>query len=212
VQYATINNFKVLSTWFPRKAIHKGTWRIPGTNNTNQTDHILVSKRWATDTENVHTYRGANSDSDHFLVEAKLKQKIALMTRNGMNNRKRWNVDKFDETDVKRHYQEEIQQKLQKKKKPPSNDIEEEWMCIKETLITSAQDIIGEKQCERNEEWCDHECREMVEVKREARLKCIQHSTRANREDYNRKRIAAYRVCRKKKRELLKTSRTSYQE
>jgi len=73
VQYVAINNFKILSTWFPRKDIHKGTWRIPGTNDTNQTDHILVSKMWATDIENVRTYRGANSDSDHFLVGARLK-------------------------------------------------------------------------------------------------------------------------------------------
>ena len=36
-------------------------------------------------------------------------------------------------------------------------------------------------------------------------MKCIQRSTRANQEDYNRKRIAASRVCHKKKRELLKT-------
>jgi len=78
-------------------------------------------------------------------------------------------------------------------------------MCIKETLITSAQDIIGEKQHKRNEEWYDQECREIIEVKREARLKCIQCSTRANQEDYNRKRIAAARVCHRKKRELLKT-------
>ena len=54
VQYATINWFKVLSTWLSRKDIHKGTWKIPGTNNdTNQIDHILVSKRWASDIENV---------------------------------------------------------------------------------------------------------------------------------------------------------------
>ena len=103
VQYATINNFKFLSTWYPRKDIHKGTWKIPGTNNTNQIDHILVSKRWATDIENVHTYRGANSDSDHFLVGARLKDKITLTTRNRTEDRKRWNVDKFDETDVE-HY------------------------------------------------------------------------------------------------------------
>jgi endonuclease/exonuclease/phosphatase family metal-dependent hydrolase len=96
VQYATINNFKVLSTWFPRKDIHKETWRIPGTDDTNQTDHILVSKKWATDIENVRTYRGANSDSGHFLVGARLKQKIALMTRNRIDNCKSWNVDKFD--------------------------------------------------------------------------------------------------------------------
>ena len=74
----------------------------------------------------------------------------------------------------------------------------------KETLNTSAQDIIGEKQDERNEEWYDHECREITEVKREARLKCIQRSTRTNQEDYNRKRIVPARVCRRKERDLLK--------
>jgi hypothetical protein len=96
-----------------------------------------------------------------------------------------------------------MQRKLQRK--PPSNDIAEEWTCIKETLITSAQDILGGKQHERNEQWYDQECREIIEVKREARLKSIQRSTRANREDYNRKRIAAARVRRRKKKELLKT-------
>jgi len=79
VQYATINNFKVLSTWYPRKDIHKGTWKIPGTNDINQIDHIIVSKRWATDIENVRTYRRVTSDSDHFLVEARLKQKVTLI-------------------------------------------------------------------------------------------------------------------------------------
>jgi hypothetical protein len=88
-----------------------------------------VSKRWATDIENVQTYRGANSDSDQFLVGARLKQRIALITRNRTEIRKRWNVDKFDETDVECYYQQEVKWKLQER--PPSNDIEEEWTCIK---------------------------------------------------------------------------------
>jgi len=75
VQYATINNFKVLSTWYPRKDIQKGNWKIPGTNDINQIDHILVSKRWATNIEDVRTYRGATSDSDHFLVELDLNRR-----------------------------------------------------------------------------------------------------------------------------------------
>jgi hypothetical protein len=123
VQYATTKNFKVLSTWYPRKEIHNGTWKIPGTKDTNQIYHRLVSKRWATDVENIRTYRGANSNSDHFLVGARLKQKIALIIRNGIENRKRQNIDKLDETEVQGHYQQEIQKKLQGK--PPSNDIEE---------------------------------------------------------------------------------------
>jgi len=44
----------------------------------------------------------------------------------------------------------------------------------------------------------------MIKAKREARLKCIQRNTRANQEQYNRKRIAAARVCCRKKREALK--------
>jgi len=106
-----------------------------------------VSKRWATDIENIRTYRGANSDSDHFLVGERLKQKIALITRNKIENRKRWNIDKLDETEVQRHHQQVIQKELQGK--PPSNDIEEEWTYIKEAIITSAQNIVGEKQNER---------------------------------------------------------------
>ena len=118
-----------MSTWYPRKDIHKGTWKIPGTNDANQIDHVLVYKRWATDIENVRKYREANSDSDHFLVGAKHKQRIALITRNRTENRKRWNTYKFDETDVERYYQQEVQWKLQEKL--PSNDREEEWTCIK---------------------------------------------------------------------------------
>jgi adenine specific DNA methylase Mod len=47
-------------------------------------------------------------------------------------------------------------------------------------------------------------CREIIEDKREDTLKCIQRITGANQEEYNRKRIAADRVCRRKKREVLK--------
>ena len=49
----------------------------------------------------------------------------------------------------------------------------------------------------------DQEGREIIEIKREARLKCLQRNTTANQEDYNRKRIAAARVCRRKKREVI---------
>jgi hypothetical protein len=100
VQYAIINNFRVLSTWCSRNDIHKGTWKILGTNDITQIDHIIISKRWATYIENVQIYRGATSDSDHFLVGARLKQKITLVIRNRTECRKRWNVEKFDETDV----------------------------------------------------------------------------------------------------------------
>ena len=44
----------------------------------------------------------------------------------------------------------------------------------------------------------------MIKEKRDARLKCIQRIKRANREEYNMKRISAATVGRRKKREALK--------
>ena len=124
------------------------------------------------------------------------------MIRNRTECHKRQNVEKFDETDVEHQYQQEVQWKLQGK--PPSNNIEQEWKYIKEMLTTSAQYIIGEKLNERDKEWYDQQCQEIIEIKREARLKCLQRNTRANQEDYNRKRIAADRVCRRKKSQVTK--------
>jgi len=39
------------------------------------------------------------------LVGARLKYRKTLITRNRTENRKRWNADKFDETDVECYYQ-----------------------------------------------------------------------------------------------------------
>jgi hypothetical protein len=87
---------------------------------------------------------------------------LDLNRRNRTGNRKRWNVDKFYETVVERYYQQEVQWKLQEK--PPSNDTKEEWTCIKETLITTVQSIIGEKQYERNKHWFDEVSGSHIEV------------------------------------------------
>jgi hypothetical protein len=59
-------------------------------------------------------------------------------------------------------------------------------------------------RCIYNDKWYDQECQEIIEAKRKARLKCIQCNTRANQEEYSQKRIAAARVCHRKKRDILK--------
>lgn len=57
-----------------RKDIHKGTLVIPGSNTTNQIDHVLFKEKHSDLITKVGTYGSTDSDSDHFLVEEKLKQ------------------------------------------------------------------------------------------------------------------------------------------
>lgn len=56
--------------------MHKGPWKSPDGKTINQIDHVLVDKRYASHILDVRTKRGANIDSDHFLVIAKVRAKI----------------------------------------------------------------------------------------------------------------------------------------
>ena len=92
-ELATTNNLLIKSTFFDHKRIHKGTWKIPGTQETNQIDHVLVSKRYGSSVIDVKSARGPNCDSDHYMVRIKMKDKLAKVHRMESNKRIKWNVD-----------------------------------------------------------------------------------------------------------------------
>ena len=73
IQFAVLRNIIVGSTLHPHKDIHKSTWRSPDGVTFNQTNHLLIERRHKSNLMNVRSYRGANIDSDHYLVNADLR-------------------------------------------------------------------------------------------------------------------------------------------
>ncbi|XP_063932650.1 craniofacial development protein 2-like [Zophobas morio] len=76
IEFAEENKMVVKSTFFAQKEIYKGTWMSPDGKTVNQTDHILVERRDAQLITRLRSYRGAEANSDHFLVRSDLKQEI----------------------------------------------------------------------------------------------------------------------------------------
>jgi endonuclease/exonuclease/phosphatase family metal-dependent hydrolase len=58
------------------KRIHLQTWHSLGGHTFNQIDHCLIDGRHSSDVIDVMARRGANIDSDHFLVVIKLRARI----------------------------------------------------------------------------------------------------------------------------------------
>jgi len=66
------------STMFPYRNIHKYTWTSPDCKTHNQTDHVLIDRRWHSSVLDVRSFRRADCDTDHYLVIAKVRERLAV--------------------------------------------------------------------------------------------------------------------------------------
>ena len=76
--FATSKNLAVKSTMFPHRNILKYTWTSPDGQTHNQIDHVLIDRRWHSSILDVRSFSEADSDTDHYLVAAKVRERLAV--------------------------------------------------------------------------------------------------------------------------------------
>jgi endonuclease/exonuclease/phosphatase family metal-dependent hydrolase len=81
VNFATSKNLVVKSTMFKHRKIHKYPWTSPEGNTHNQIDRILIDRRRHSSILDVRSFRGADCDTGHYLVVAKVREKLAVSKR-----------------------------------------------------------------------------------------------------------------------------------
>lgn len=119
-------------------------------NTKNQIDHILIDKRHASSIQDVRSYRGADVDSDHYLVKAKLKQKLAVKVRGNAEKRKRYNEEQLKD-DVKRmEYERQVGGGLESNRKAVT--VNKSWRVIREAITNAAQQVLEERKKETDKE------------------------------------------------------------
>jgi hypothetical protein len=86
IDFCTQNGLVIGGTMFVHKRIHKITWESPDGVTKNQIDHISISNKWKKSLLNIRSYCGADIDSDHHLVMAEVKMKVARVKHNHDSN------------------------------------------------------------------------------------------------------------------------------
>jgi hypothetical protein len=112
VNFATSKNLIIKSTTFPHCDIHKHTWTSPDDVTHNQTDHVLRDKKKRHSSIlllEIRSFRGADCDTDHYLVVAKLRDRVSVSKRARQKfNLERFDLKKLNDVEVKEKYQVEI--------------------------------------------------------------------------------------------------------
>jgi hypothetical protein len=75
---ATSINLIVKSTMFLHRNIHKYIWASPDGNTHNRIDNILIDWRRHSSILDVRSFKAADCDTDHYLVVAKIRERIAV--------------------------------------------------------------------------------------------------------------------------------------
>ena len=224
VDFCALNGLSIGGTLFPHKSVHKGTWISPDGVTENQIDHILISQRWRTSLQDVRVKRGATIGSDHHLVVASLKIKLAAK-KPITNTRRKFDVMKLRDPDTKQTFQIELQNRfeslfLQEEEEEVRNlsgdgdawaqdiDINALWKKTKKILVDTCRSVLG---CMKRtqKEWLSDETYRKVEERRKAKQVLNVARTRQGKREANRyyseKNREVKKSCRRDKMNLIES-------
>jgi len=185
------------------------TWKIPGSTEVNQIDHLLVSARHASSVIDVRNCRGANCDSNHYLVKAKVRERTSRGWKHRAGcGRKKWNSELITSPEGKMRYQASLVKKLEEIKTMESGslDMNKMWNGVKETIIAAGEEVMGTTTIQRrNVEWFDGECREKIAKKNEARRRMVQKKYRVAMRNIRNYRKKLRRSAKRKRKNIYRS-------
>uniref|UniRef100_A0A8D9E7Z9 Craniofacial development protein 2 n=1 Tax=Cacopsylla melanoneura TaxID=428564 RepID=A0A8D9E7Z9_9HEMI len=201
INFALGNNIIIASTKFEHKNIHKGTWVAPNGTTVNQIDHIAIQKRFINSIKDVRTYRGADCDSDHFMVVARMNIKLKKMNR-GNHKKMNFCVSNFNDMGTRERYVTAIETRIaQEPTEEVQGSVNENWKDIREAIHEVSRSTLNKRR-KKNKCWFNEACTAKVEERKAAKLRWLDDGGNETiKQEYYRIRRETQRFIRRTKRE-----------
>ncbi|KAG7296948.1 hypothetical protein JYU34_019852 [Plutella xylostella] len=200
ISFASSKGMVIKSTMHPHKDIHKGTWKSPDGRTVNQIDHVLIDDRHKNTIRDVRTFRGADCDSDHYLLGINVRAKIKLERLQRTQKIEKIDIDKLKDQACRNKFQLELNNRF-RNLNVEEVDIDKNWESIRDTVKSGAINILGHKKRMRRKKWWNEKCQNIVEERR--KLRNLAEQCSQWEDEYKKVRAEAKRVIREAKRHHL---------
>ena len=151
VDFCMNHNCVIGGTIFAHKDIHKLTWKSPDCRTLNQIDHIIINGKWRRSLLDVRVYRGADVNSDHYLVSANIKLKLRS-TPPTCKARKQLDMSNLKNPEAKNNFVLTLRNRFASLS-TDSDDPNNSWNNIKQIYVQTATESLGFRGKKKNKEW-----------------------------------------------------------
>ena len=131
----------------------------------------MIDRRWHSSIIDVRSLRGAHCDTDHYLVVAKVRERLAVTKQTAQkSDGGRFNLRKLNDLEVRKQYQIEITNRVATLENVSEDeDINMAWESIKENIKNSVTESLGMHEMKQHNPWFDEECLGILDQRKRAK-------------------------------------------
>ena len=161
IQFCNETNLSIMNTFFQQPDRRLYTWKSPGDVTRNQIDYIMIRQRFRNSIRQCRTYPGADVESDHNPVVAKMNFKLKKIETSKTPNKV--DVTKLLNPEIQNQYSIKVQNRFSilfeeisvgqnQNVTQGSSRPDQEWQCLKQS-VQEANETLPKVEKRKKQSW-----------------------------------------------------------